>query len=214
VIRELGMDKEPKVELKPILDRIPAGWGQWVDVGPGWEPIVLELNQQLSAIDPAYEVHQVKEKFGGLRYYCSLDGNEQAVGLIRAAEARAAVTCEQCSKPGGSRDGSWIRTLCDGCYLESLNNSVTGWILRAERASTEEGRLEAHHIVCDIEQKIVAVTSPDTTEGLASRIGAVTAAMSAGNLKKAVELADQYLAGDLNEAARAHLKALRDEAAR
>lgn len=29
------------------------------------------LNDRLAAIDPDYVVHQVKEKFGALRYYCA-----------------------------------------------------------------------------------------------------------------------------------------------
>jgi hypothetical protein len=31
---------------------------------------VTTLNEHLAAIDPSYVVHQVKEKFGTLRYYC------------------------------------------------------------------------------------------------------------------------------------------------
>ena len=55
--------------LERILRRIPDGWGRWISCGPGWYPILARLDTQLAAIDPAYVVHQVKEKFGGLRYY-------------------------------------------------------------------------------------------------------------------------------------------------
>lgn len=55
---------------------------------------------------------QVKEKFGGLRFY--VDGGDDVVhGMIRMAESWAAVTCEKCGNPGTTRGGGWIRTLCD-----------------------------------------------------------------------------------------------------
>ncbi len=55
---------------------------------------------------------QVKEKFGGLRFYYE-GGNDQIFGMVRMAEAWAANTCEECGAPGKMRNGGWIRTLCD-----------------------------------------------------------------------------------------------------
>jgi hypothetical protein len=55
--------------LERILRRIPDGWGRWISCGPGWYPILARLDTRLANIDPGYVVHQVKEKFGGLRYY-------------------------------------------------------------------------------------------------------------------------------------------------
>jgi len=55
---------------------------------------------------------QVKEKFGGLRFY--VDGGSQEVeNYITFAEAMASQTCEVCGSPGERRSGGWIRTLCD-----------------------------------------------------------------------------------------------------
>jgi hypothetical protein len=34
-----------------------------------WEGLVVELDRQLTAIDPDYTIVQVKPKFDGLRYY-------------------------------------------------------------------------------------------------------------------------------------------------
>lgn len=42
---------------------------QSVDVRGAWLPIVAKLNEDLLNMDPDYRVSQVKEKFGGLRYY-------------------------------------------------------------------------------------------------------------------------------------------------
>jgi hypothetical protein len=58
-------------------------------------------------------VNQVKEKFGGLRFYA--DGcNETIDNYITFAECLSARTCEVCGAPGERRDdGGWLRTLCD-----------------------------------------------------------------------------------------------------
>lgn len=55
---------------------------------------------------------QVKEKFGGLRFYYE-GGDEHIHGMVRMAESWASVTCEVCGKPGQLRSGGWIKTLCD-----------------------------------------------------------------------------------------------------
>lgn len=55
--------------LRRILLRIPDGWGRWISCSRGWYPIVIELDEQLATLFPGYELHQVKEKFGGLRFY-------------------------------------------------------------------------------------------------------------------------------------------------
>lgn len=55
---------------------------------------------------------QVKEKFGGLRFY--YDGGDDYIrGAVSMAETMAAITCEECGKPGELRTGGWMRTLCD-----------------------------------------------------------------------------------------------------
>lgn len=55
--------------LERILERIPSGWGRWIDCGPGWYPIVVRLSDALAELIPGFEVHQVKEKYGTLRFY-------------------------------------------------------------------------------------------------------------------------------------------------
>lgn len=56
-------------DLKKILSRIPPRWGRWISCDKGWYPLVIELDQKLAEIAPDYTLHQVKEKFGTLRYY-------------------------------------------------------------------------------------------------------------------------------------------------
>ncbi len=55
---------------------------------------------------------QIKEKFGGLRFYTN--GEDDVVSaLISMAESMSYRTCETCGSPGRSRNSGWIRTLCD-----------------------------------------------------------------------------------------------------
>jgi hypothetical protein len=54
---------------------------------------------------------QVKEKFGGLRFY--VDGaNKEHHNFIWFAENMSYRTCEECGAPGKLYTGGWHRTLC------------------------------------------------------------------------------------------------------
>ncbi len=55
---------------------------------------------------------QVKEKFGGLRFYYE-GGDRHISGMVRMAESWASCTCEVCGAPGTIRHGGWIKTLCE-----------------------------------------------------------------------------------------------------
>ena len=96
--------------------------------GQGWWPILKSLCGQIQHhIDWKNEqkekygrgegcaqvtVNQIKEKFGGLRFYYS-GGDDMIHGMVRMAESWAGHACEDCGSPGTSRSGGWIRTLCD-----------------------------------------------------------------------------------------------------
>jgi hypothetical protein len=62
---------------------------------------------------------QIKEKFGGLRFY--IDGySEEAWAVIEIAEGECSKLCELCGGPGEIRtDLGWIVTLCEEHYLEA-----------------------------------------------------------------------------------------------
>ena len=100
--------------LAPIVARMNFIPG--VDVGPGWYDIIIRLNEQIASLVPDYEVHQIKEKFGGLRYYISSvsdDVSKRVYALIDAAEAESYRTCEECGEPGKRTESGWVRTLCN-----------------------------------------------------------------------------------------------------
>lgn len=77
-------------------------WDDWKsrEKRPVPEPI-----QQVVAI-------QVKEKFGGLRFYYS-GGDDYIDGVVAMAESMSYRTCEECGVPGTTTQGGWIRTLCE-----------------------------------------------------------------------------------------------------
>src|SRR6478672_13554285 len=88
----------------------PARARPWT-AGEGWRPIIAQLDRDIAAVESAYEVHQVKEKFGGLRfYYAGGTSNGARIDeLIAQAERLAAQTCELRGAPGRAR--GWIRTV-------------------------------------------------------------------------------------------------------
>jgi len=94
-------------------------------VGRGWEALIREVLQGIEDLLPEkhdFKVSQIKEKFGGLRFYAfSLELPEETKKkidkLISLAESRSFGVCEMCGEParadtGGSRFG-WIKSLCD-----------------------------------------------------------------------------------------------------
>jgi hypothetical protein len=61
---------------------------------------------------------QVKEKFGGLRFYMTT-GSEEMFDLIDKAEEESLRTCEVCGKTGSLRSlGGWYMTRCNACFDE------------------------------------------------------------------------------------------------
>ena len=83
-------------------------------VGPGWGHLICRLIRDLFALGWNGEVHQVKEKFGGLRFYIGA-GSDEIFQRIDKAEEESYQICEECGKPGKLRDRSWIKTLCEEC---------------------------------------------------------------------------------------------------
>lgn len=78
------------------------------------------ITQNEKVIQPAVPqvvVTQIKEKFGGLRFYYD-GGDEHVSGMVRMAESWADHTCEMCGAPGKLRRGGWLTTLCDEHSLE------------------------------------------------------------------------------------------------
>ena len=116
-------DPERLERMAPILDRIPDYWGKYLPE-VGWDNHLLKLDEMLTQLDPGYEIHQAKQKFGGLRFYTAHSDEfhdsedyeskvEEFDRLVQLAEQEAYTVCEYCGEPGKIRNGGWISVLCD-----------------------------------------------------------------------------------------------------
>ena len=70
--------------------RFATGWIPELAVYEAWIPYIEKLDAELEALIPGYEVHQVKDKFGGLRYYFEVpaDTPEDVAARARALAYR------------------------------------------------------------------------------------------------------------------------------
>lgn len=85
----------------------------------GWFRLIDELSSQITALDEKNGTQtiavQVKEKYGGLRFYIE-SGSDAIYDLIDAAEEESLKTCETCGEPGELRGVGWVSTRCDACW--------------------------------------------------------------------------------------------------
>lgn len=90
-------------------------------VSDGWLPLLEDLVSKLKQRGWTGEVAQIKEKFGGLRFYANPSiktGNtkeeiEEFQRLIYEAEDKSFKICEFCGQPGKRTSAlGWIKVLC------------------------------------------------------------------------------------------------------
>lgn len=120
---------------KELEQKVVGRWPRWFNLegdvrhtlmsfgfchGDGWfdilwrlcedlEPLVTEVERQTGH---PFEVLEVKEKLGGLRF-CVNRRSDAVCRRIEAAELESFSTCEVCGRPGKRREVGWIKTLCD-----------------------------------------------------------------------------------------------------
>lgn len=72
------------------------------------------------------EITQIKEKYGGLRFYYS-GGDEKIYGMVSFAEILSYKICEECGSTENvtQNKGGWIYTRCDKCRTKKKDYS---WI--------------------------------------------------------------------------------------
>ena len=103
---------EQLVEKHGLKPRCASG------VDKGWINLVDELCTKLKngGFDLA-NVAQVKEKFGGLRFYTDGPTTPEQQELINKAEKRSRKLCELCGVEGKTQaKGDWHITVCKPCY--------------------------------------------------------------------------------------------------
>lgn len=85
-------------------------------VGKGWKNLIETCFN--ACVEHDVHVAQVKEKFGGLRFY--VGGAPQEVhDIIAQCEKLSYETCEVCGEPGEPNHRGWIKTLCDTCKMKA-----------------------------------------------------------------------------------------------
>ena len=119
---KLLCEKYPKMMVNRNKSMIETCMCWGFSCGDGWFNILDQLMGNIqhhidwknknSEVVPQVTLDQVKEKFGGLRFYYT-GGDEHIRGLVSMAESMSEVTCEVCGSPG-KRDGNgWISTRCE-----------------------------------------------------------------------------------------------------
>jgi hypothetical protein len=114
--------------MKKLEEAYPKILGDvYLGVGDGWYALLDRLCKSLQWDTdkngyPQVIAQQIKEKFGGLRFYYTTEGDatprEHGIveGKISFAEKMSYGICEYCGKPGETRDGGWIKVECDECH--------------------------------------------------------------------------------------------------
>jgi len=91
------------------------------ECGDGWFKIIDQLSADITLLDEKNGTTtiavQVKEKYGGLRFYVQA-GSDAIFDLIDAAEEESLKTCEMCGEPGELRGVGWVSTMCDKCWAK------------------------------------------------------------------------------------------------
>lgn len=129
------INKYPKifknVQLSP--QESPMAFG--IECGDGWLKLIDDLCKTLQFMTdknsyPQVVADQVKEKFGGLRFYYHTENSESGdqqfnnyeykegyiCGQVDFAENESYNICEQCgTNQDVSTSGGWSKTLCKNC---------------------------------------------------------------------------------------------------
>jgi len=88
-------------------------------IGDGWLDIVKDLVNDLIKLGWNKEICQVKEKFGGLRFYANAMTDEM-YNRVKVAEELASKTCEICGATENiGQTTGWIVTICESCFNKS-----------------------------------------------------------------------------------------------
>ena len=82
-----------------------------IECGPGWIDLYAPLIERCEK--EGVTILQIKEKFGGLRFYVGA-ASDELHDAIEAACKRSYTVCERCGQPGRLYNDGWMQTLCVG----------------------------------------------------------------------------------------------------
>ena len=123
-------------ELEELIEKYPDMFPErfWFECDNGWYNILSSLLYRINKHEEhvrqnnAYRVRhgrdpieyksvkivQIKEKFGGLRFYFD-GGDEYVCGAVALAEDMSYKTCEECGDPGTVAEKGRYRVRCQEC---------------------------------------------------------------------------------------------------
>lgn len=104
-------------------------------VGKGWHQLISDLikdiqNELSKTPELTLEVYQVKEKFGGLRFYVGVQEDYnlpiEIWNIISFYEDQSNSICEVCGELGKPTKKGWIKTLCEK-HTKMLEDGKSPW---------------------------------------------------------------------------------------
>jgi hypothetical protein len=126
--RKIYTGEDTMNDVQELLDQkemvLPIQFG--FECGDGWYMLLEELMESIEwHLDPEhqyprkeripFQINQIKEKFGGLRFYYS-GGDDVIRGMVFLAESLSLKICEHCgSTKNVTQTKGWISTLCEDC---------------------------------------------------------------------------------------------------
>lgn len=113
------IEEYPFLKIDDNCDTIDYTWLDYMPIG--WriafgEQLCKEIKEELlkhNELD-SYKIIQIKEKFGGLRWYDN-SGLPGMQFIIAKYEALSEKTCINCGKPANWISKGWISPYCDDC---------------------------------------------------------------------------------------------------
>ena len=121
--------------LTDIINRIENGYLKEIFVSNGWGDLVYGLHEKLVYISPNYKVYEVKQKFGGLRYYAKYvpKGKEKNPDLMQSifddlialAETSSYNICETCGEFGKLTGTTYLYVACKD-HIDNIPPGIIG----------------------------------------------------------------------------------------
>jgi hypothetical protein len=112
---------------------LPLGWVNLVESLVEAIERRIKSNRHIPDIPKKIIVLQIKEKFGGLRFYIG-GADDHTYGMIYMVEMMSYNMCQFCGKKGKLySDWGWYRTLCESCHEEYVQERIKqGWKVRID----------------------------------------------------------------------------------
>lgn len=108
----------PRIPLNHQDQEVPMIWG--FECGSGWYDLLDNLCSEIMTYcnttgDRVPVAEQVKEKYGGLRFYVD-QASPEVYKIIDQYERVSLKVCDVCGEPGTMRMDSWVMVRCDQHY--------------------------------------------------------------------------------------------------